>query len=215
MTPERSDLGNSDAEAIGRALAARHAEGVEPEPDLSLANYAERPRSGDWSMRAAVTRFAQPEALRSSQLLTLVRRLDAALHIAGKALARTAVMCDRAISPATLNGPPTAPYPDVRIADLARLEAGDPAGFWAVLSAYEAHTTTPLDDAEHAALALLGVALRLDALAETLTSWASRGPHDPPIAEVDATCAEVRAALDALAVPEEEGPPPGRRGRGV
>lgn len=39
---------------------------------------AERSRAGDWSLRAALTRFAQPEPVRVAALLDLVRRMDAA-----------------------------------------------------------------------------------------------------------------------------------------
>ena len=102
---------------------------------------------------------------------------------------------------------------DTRSADLARLRAAEPAHFDEVLASYEAAVDGSLDDTERSALPLLGVALHLEALADTLTEWANRGPHDPPLDEVDVTCALVADRLDELGVPTEQGPPPGRRGR--
>ncbi len=46
---------------------------------LALLEYAERPRLGDWSLRSALVRYAQPEPRRASAVLELVRRTDGAL----------------------------------------------------------------------------------------------------------------------------------------
>ena len=85
-----------------------------------------------------------------------------------------------------------------------------------VLATYKS-TTDPLSDTERSALPLLGVALRLDALADVLTDWAVSGPLDPPTDEVDHSCAEVLNELDRLGVPVEQGPSRGRdrRNRGL
>ncbi len=49
-------------------------------PELSvLIDFAERPRVGDWSLRAALTRYAQPQPQRVSDVLDLVRRIEFAL----------------------------------------------------------------------------------------------------------------------------------------
>lgn len=216
-----SVLGVQDFEAIGRAMAARHAASADGDadtpdfdPDEALANYSERARVGDWSMRAALTRFSLPQPVRASEVLQLVRRLDAALHPFGRALAGHAVACDRGLTPATVADPPIEPYIDTRTADLARLGQADPAGFDAMLDAYLEASNTTLDEAEQGALPLLRIAVHLDALAEALTAWANRGRHNPPIEEVDATCAVVRGLLDDAGVPQEQGPPPGSRSRG-
>lgn len=50
---------------------------VQPAELAALLDLAERPREGDWSLRAALTRYAQPEPRRVSDVLDLVRRVDA------------------------------------------------------------------------------------------------------------------------------------------
>ncbi len=196
-------------EAVGRALAERHAEPASLEPEGSLLNYAERSRVGDWSMRSALMRFAQPEAERAGQVLELVRRLDHVLHAVARPIERHTVVCDRALAVDALGSAPVEPYPDARVADLARVLAAAPGGLGALLAGYGT-----LEADELAAIPLLGVALDFDALADTLTEWANRGPADPPVGAVDQTVARVRARLDELGVPVEDRPP-GPRGRGV
>ncbi len=44
-----------------------------------LIDYAETERVGQWSLRSALVRYAQPEPVRAGHVLELVRRLDAAL----------------------------------------------------------------------------------------------------------------------------------------
>jgi hypothetical protein len=71
---------------------ARTLAGVPPEiepPELArLVDYAERPRSGDWSLRSALVRYAQPEPARVGQVLELVRRIEFALAPHAKLLQR-------------------------------------------------------------------------------------------------------------------------------
>ncbi|WP_436795823.1 hypothetical protein [Actinospongicola halichondriae] len=45
-----------------------------------LADYAERARVGDWSLRSALVRYAQRAPVAASAVLELIRRTDAALH---------------------------------------------------------------------------------------------------------------------------------------
>ena len=52
---------------------------VQPPALAELLEYAERPRVGDWSLRAALTRYAQPQPQRVSDVLDLVRRIEFAL----------------------------------------------------------------------------------------------------------------------------------------
>jgi hypothetical protein len=61
-----------------------------PEPPAlaALADLAERPRATGWSLRAALVRYAQPEPVRSSAILELVRRFDFALKPHSKVLAK-------------------------------------------------------------------------------------------------------------------------------
>jgi hypothetical protein len=53
-----------------------------------LLDLAERPRAGGWSMRAALTRYAQPQPQRASDVIELVRRIEAAVAPQAKALER-------------------------------------------------------------------------------------------------------------------------------
>jgi hypothetical protein len=52
---------------------------IEPPALARLVEYAERPRTQDWSLRAALVRYAQPQPQRVDDLLDLVRRTDFAL----------------------------------------------------------------------------------------------------------------------------------------
>jgi hypothetical protein len=66
---------------------------IEPPALARLVDFAERPRTEDWSMRAALVRYAQPQPQRVNDLLDLVRRTEwalaqhaAVLHREGQAL---------------------------------------------------------------------------------------------------------------------------------
>ena len=60
---------------------------LQPQELALLADYSERARSGDWSLRSALVRYAQSEPMRVSQVLELVRRIDVAIHPHAKLLA--------------------------------------------------------------------------------------------------------------------------------
>jgi hypothetical protein len=53
---------------------------IEPPALARLLDFAERPRTQDWSLRAALVRYAQPRPQSVSDLLDLVRRLESALR---------------------------------------------------------------------------------------------------------------------------------------
>lgn len=203
---------------MGRLLAERHGVGADPDPEGSLVNYAESPREGDWTMRSALVRLAQPEAMRASAVVELIRRLDSALHPLARALERHTVVCDRMISPgsvAEVDGEwqlrdPVTPAPDTRLADLARLHRADPVFADAVVGAYADAVSAdvrPLTGEEQQALPLLRAAAAMDALADVLTSWAAAGFRNPPLEPVDRIGAAVFEALERLGVPRESGPP--------
>ena len=195
-----------DAVDAGRRLAERHSGQDEVDPVRSLLNYAEEPHDGDWTLRSALVRLAQPDPARVGSLLELMRRLDAPLHHVARHLQRHAVTCDGALAADRLDRPPGDPHPDARTADLARLvAAGLPVDD--VVRGYD--SVAPLDREERLAVPLLAVAVRFGQLARRLAAWASAGPADPPVSEVDAVIAEVSARLDELGVPVETGPPPG------
>jgi hypothetical protein len=63
---------------------------AEPDPPelARLVDVAERSRTGDWSLRSALVRYAESEPVRVSQVLELVRRIEAALHPHAKLLQR-------------------------------------------------------------------------------------------------------------------------------
>jgi hypothetical protein len=52
---------------------------VEPAELAQLLDFAERPHAENWSLRAALVRYAQPQPQRVNDLLELVRRIQAAL----------------------------------------------------------------------------------------------------------------------------------------
>jgi hypothetical protein len=49
---------------------------VEPAELADLIAFSERPRVDDWSLRAALTRYAQPQPQRVSDVLDLIRRIE-------------------------------------------------------------------------------------------------------------------------------------------
>lgn len=61
---------------------------IEPPELARLVDFAERPRADDWSLRAALVRYAQPQPARVQALLESVRRLDFALSKHRKRLER-------------------------------------------------------------------------------------------------------------------------------
>jgi hypothetical protein len=61
---------------------------LEPTELARLLDFAERPRVGDWSFRAALTRYAQPEPQRVGDLLELTRRIEFAIRPHVKAVER-------------------------------------------------------------------------------------------------------------------------------
>lgn len=202
------------ARTAGRLLAERH----EPTDAVGggLIDFEEAPRAGDWTLRSALVRYAQPEPTRAAAVLHLVRRLNAVLRPLGRAIDAQAVWCDRAVAADAATGSvapePLDPYPDGRVTDVARLVRGDPDVLDAVVAGYE--EVSALTEDERTALPLLVVALDFDQLAETLVEWAPTAPATPPNDAVDAACRSIHAELDALGIPEETGPPGGGRRRG-
>jgi hypothetical protein len=52
---------------------------IEPPALAQLVDFAERPHTEDWSLRAALVRYAQPQPQRVNDVLDLVRRTEWAL----------------------------------------------------------------------------------------------------------------------------------------
>lgn len=147
---------------------------LQPAGLAALVDHAERPRAGDWSLRAALVRLAQFEPGLVRDLMEPIRRLDHALHT-----------------------------------HRARL-AGDGPALWAVLT----EGGDPADEEAERIVALLHVALDLDALADLVVAWAQDRTGPMPTDAVARTAAEVSRRLDDLGVEREDrgGPPPGGRG---
>lgn len=202
-----------EAAEVGRLLAGRHEQARAAEVDQvnSLLNYPEAPHRGDWTLRSALVRLAQPEPERVATLLQLSRRLDAALHHVARALEKHAVVADRSLDPTDPAGPVAEAVPDARAADIARLVAAG-VDEREVMAGYG--SVAPLDREERLAVPILAVAVELERLAARLADWADAGPEDPPIEEVDRVTAAAGARIEELGVPEETGPPPGARSRG-
>jgi hypothetical protein len=61
---------------------------IEPPQLARLIDFAERSRVQDWSLRAALVRYAQPEPERVNRIVELVRRIEWALRSHRKAIER-------------------------------------------------------------------------------------------------------------------------------
>jgi hypothetical protein len=70
---------------------------VEPAELARLLDTAERPRAQNWSLRAAVTRYAQPQPQRSSDVIELLRRTESALRPHSKLFEREGPVVWRAV----------------------------------------------------------------------------------------------------------------------
>lgn len=61
---------------------------LQPPELAALVDFSERSRTGDWSLRSALVRYAQPEPRRVSEVLDVVRRIEFALQPHAKTLAK-------------------------------------------------------------------------------------------------------------------------------
>jgi hypothetical protein len=61
---------------------------LEPAGLAQLVDFAERPHAENWSLRAALVRYAQPQPQRVNDLLDLVRRIQSALGAQSATLQR-------------------------------------------------------------------------------------------------------------------------------
>lgn len=205
----------SHARAAGALLAERHSTVEVVDRRQSLLNFAELARSDDWSLRSALVRAAQPEPVRAAAVLELVRRCEGALHPLAGEIERNTVMCDRRLSAASVvetDGAWTLteriePYPDARVADIARLLRDFPGSIGEVLDGYGGAEL--VTDAERTALGLLAPVLELDSLADELTEWSANRTGAPPVESMDSVCQSVFEHLERLGVARETPWPPG------
>jgi len=73
---------------VVRAYAAGVAAPVEPPELARVLDFAERPRTDDWSLRSGLVRYAQPDPVRVNLILELVRRVEWALKPRMKTIER-------------------------------------------------------------------------------------------------------------------------------
>lgn len=206
-------------EAVAAALVDAHAGPVDGLPDgHRLVDYAESGRSGDWTLRSALVRFAQPEPTRAGSVLELIRRTDGALKPHRRRLESVSAPSHPDLGEDLViaaDGVPSIRSDarrvlDAPVADLARaahrLDDGD-----AIVAAYVAVAG---DHPSFEAIPLLAVALELDAIAEALVPWARTHEGPPPVEAVDERTAVAFERLGVLGVPRETGgrPPASTRG---
>jgi len=97
-----------------------------------LLDFGECPRVHDWSLRAALVRYAQPQPERAAQILELVRRIGAALRADHRLFERDG---PKVWGQLTASQPPNGVSPEVigvleAAAEMDRL--GDRLATWAV-----------------------------------------------------------------------------------
>lgn len=192
----------NDLAGAAESIARRH-QGQEPvaaDETRSLVNYAEAPHDGDWTLRSALVRLAQPHPRRAEAILELVRRLDAALGPMARDIQRHSVVTRRLLP--RRGGPE--PVADGRTIDLALLVGGRPRDAAEVVAGYE--RVTELSATEKHAVPLLACALVFDELAGALARWASKGSANPPLATIDDSCQQMLRCLDDKGVPVEDPP---------
>ena len=126
-------------------------------PELArLVDFAERPRTHDWSLRAALVRYAQPQPVRVGALVELIRRIEFALRPHAKRLEREGPAIWSALESGATSGDDALLLGLLgAAAELDRI--GDALATWAV------HRTGERPDAEVDAVTA-DVARRLDTL---------------------------------------------------
>jgi hypothetical protein len=198
---------------VGRLLAEEHASNRPSGEGHRLVDYAEAERDGGWSLRSSLVRFAQPEPVRASAVLELVRRTDATLGPSRNLLERDTVATDPDLSSASfavsgddvVRTTPSRRWGDSPAADLARLRRRWPEVAGDAVRAYT--EVTPLDDALVALVDPLSLAVALDDLAGVLVEWSVDRSLAAPLDAVDACCRDLFAEMERLGIPRETGDP--------
>lgn len=152
---------------------------VAPAELAALLDYAERPRTNDWSLRAALTRYAQPQPQRASDLIEVMRRAEFGLRSRLKDVER--------------NG-------EAYWAAVTAAEDEDSRG------GADGNEQTGATD--ETAVALLRLMVEIDRLGDVLAGWAVERSGDRPDAAIDGMIAAGARRLDELGIPHEERPRP-------
>ncbi len=106
---------------------------IEPPALAQLVDFAERPHVEDWSLRAALVRYAQPQPQRVNDVLDLVRRTEWALGQHASLLQRDGAALWQALE----DGTSPADAREAHVVDLLRVaeeldRLGDVLAEWAV-----------------------------------------------------------------------------------
>jgi hypothetical protein len=135
---------------------------TDPEPPelARLLDFAERPRIGDWSFRAALVRYALPEPVRVGAIVETIRRLEWALHRDPKVFERDGPTLWASLDGAGEGDAPASP--DGRLVALLAVarrldDLGDVVAGWAMAPA----APRPNDEVDRT---MADVVARLDAL---------------------------------------------------
>ena len=149
-------------------------------------------------------RVAQPEPVRASAVLELIRRTDGALAAHRRRLEAEHVPTLPALdaehaTPEAIDGLPK--IRDAPVTDLGRVLAFVPDGH-AVVDSYLASESLNAEAAS--VVPLLAAAAELDALADRLAAWAHTRTGPPPTAELDRISGSVFRRLAQLGVPRED-----------
>jgi hypothetical protein len=129
---------------------------IQPPELAHVVDFAERSRTGDWSLRSALVRYAEGQPERVSLLIEQVRRIEGAFHALGKVLEKRGPELWAAVDATDL------PPEDARIVDLVRA-ARELDGLGDVLAAWAEDRTGPRPDGDVDAVTA-DVAQRLDDL---------------------------------------------------
>jgi hypothetical protein len=106
---------------------------IEPPALASLIDFAERPRTQSWSLRAALVRYAQPQPQRVEAILDLVRRIESALRAHTKLIEREGQDLWEAFETGQVPaGGPNAPVVELLRAAAEIDQLGDVLTTWAV-----------------------------------------------------------------------------------
>lgn len=142
---------------------------VEPPELARLLDYAERPRVDDWSLRAALCRYASPEPVRVGALIELMRRIEFGLQPHLKDIERNGPDVWAAIEGSADGG-------GFEVELLRVAQAIDRYGD--VLAAWAVDSKGPTPDAETDAI-VRHVAVRVEELKVPREEW-ERGPDGRP-----------------------------------
>jgi len=125
------EAGSAEPFSGDRRTLTRVPADVEPAELAQLLDFAERPHAQNWSLRAALVRYAQPQPQRVNDVLDLVRRIQGALGTHAATLQRDGTKVWDALE---RDAPTEDLAPLVELLDATREidQLGDALAAWAV-----------------------------------------------------------------------------------